>query len=753
MFQLNFKFQTKLYFLLFFVLISYKQIYAQNIDELRVSGKYNNVGLINVLKSIEGKYPVHFFYKSAWFEKDSVKLNFLETPMKIALDRILDNLPYTFEIIQGNNIIFLSNEETYKILGSNANIATNNIDNSIKIIGNPAETGKYKKVALSGIIKDGKTDEPIIGATVQAENTNTGVITNLKGSYSMTLPPGDYNIIASSVGYERNSTKIKLISKGELEIELFEKSIKIDEIVLYAQRPDKNVHNNQMSIVELDAKSIKQLPAIVGEKDIIKSMTMLPGVSSVGEFGSGINVRGSGEDQNLYLLQGAPLFNTAHVFGLLSVVNPDIVSNVTLYKGYIPANLGERVSSVMEILVKDKSDQKLHLNGGIGLFDSRMMVEMPIYKDNLSIKFGGRSDYSNWLLKELPDTNLRKSSAKFYDLNGLLNWNFNKNKITIFGYTSYDNFQYINQLNYEYRNNLGSFSWNHYYSNKMNSSIVVSISNYTAAKTDYTDPNQQSLIKSNLTYKSLKYNLNVASIKYHNIDAGFQVTNYQISPGKEFILNVNPSIPYETLENEQAYESALFINDKYDITDKINLGIGIRLPVYFYVGPRTIRDYMPGMPFNEYSVIDTVRKSGIISKYYGFEPRVSVKYQLDESSSLKLSYNRDYQFISLITYTAVPTPNDIWKLSDPYLKPITCDQVAFGFYKNFRNNTIETSIETYYKKLKHLIDYKADAQVEMNENIETELTDADGMNYGIEFFVKKNGGLIDGSIAILIHVR
>ena len=721
---------------------------SQSIDSIKISGSYKKVALSSIFQDLEKKYKLKFYYKNEWFDKDTVSLEFDNASVFYTLDKILSAKSFLYQVIQNNLIAILPKDEFAAIMGQD--YAYKDIsDESTILIGNPLETGKYKKVEIKGKIKDGKTGEPLIGSNIVIENTTQGTVSNAEGKYSLTISPGIYNIIISNIGYEASTYKVKVVSNGTLDAELFVKSLKIDEINIYAQRPDRNVRNNQMSMLEMDSKTIKQLPSMVGEKDILKSLTLLPGVKSVGEFGSGINVRGGGEDQNLYLIEGTPVFNTSHVFGLISAFNPDVVNNVTLYKGHIPANFGERVSSVMDIQVKDNNCKTLMSKGGIGLYDSRLMVEGPLFNNSLTFKFGGRSSYSNWLLKQLPDYYLQNSFASFYDFNGLINWTYKNHRISLFGYNSYDKFRYANIQSYEYSNKMGSLNWNYNFNRDLSSSFLASFSQYNV-NLDYLNTGSENRrIASRINYVSGKYNLKYTGFLHQNIIGGIQAIHYQITPGIQTPLDSMSLILPVSLQKEYSLETGLYLNDLYEINDHFSLNLGLRYSRYYYLGPHEIYNYQDGTSVSIVSVLDTVEfKSGkIIKSYSGIEPRLSFKIQFDNKSSLKISYNRNNQYIFLLSYTSVSTPNDIWKLSDPFLKPLTADQFAIGYYRNFLDNSIETSIELYYKNLANLVEYKNDAKIEMNDHLETQLINATGKNYGIELFIKKNKGKLDGWIS------
>jgi hypothetical protein len=718
---------------------------GQKRDEIKVSGIYHNIGLITFLNDVEKKNSIVFFYDPEWFEHDSIDLFFNNTPLIEALDRAIKGRSVVQ--FQDTCFVFLPNDDIALLNGKRA--LAEELELGVKLVGDPAETGKYNKVVIKGTINDGKTGEPLIGSTVNIENTNIACVTNLQGFYSLAAAPGNYKVIVSNVGYERTFQKVKVVSNGVLNIELFEKATKINEIVVYAQKADRNVRSSQMSIVELDSKMIKQLPSMTGEKDIVKSFTMMPGVKSVGEFGAGINVRGGSSDQNLFLLEGSPLFNTSHVFGLISVINPDAVNNVTLYKGHIPSNFGERVSSVMEIQLKDNNTKELRSNGGIGIFNSRLMLEIPVYNENLSVKIGGRTNYSNWILMQMPDYDLRTSKIGFYDLNGSLTWSFYKNRVVAFAYYSSDYFKYTNELDYSYSNTLGSVLWSHYFSTNLNSSLVYSFSKFGMTKDDISTESEQSRLFSDVIYNSLKFNLTSRVTNSQTIDAGSNSMLYNILPGKQTPLNQKSIIPAAELSHDRAIENAIYFNDKWEINNIFSLNAGLRYSVYSKIGPGLVFNYQQGRTKLPVTKTDSIYygNNSIIQIYNHIEPRVAFKVQVNETSSVKLSYNRNNQYISLISNTSVSSPDDIWKLSDKYVKPIDCSHYALGYYNNFKQNMIETSVEVYYKSLKDLVEYKNGAKLVMNRNIETELIDANGKNYGIELFIKKNAGEIDGWIS------
>jgi hypothetical protein len=739
----------RIFHIFLFSLVLVSSLQAQEKEQLRLSGEYNDVSLISFLTEIESKYPVSFYFKEEWLSGYTISLSLNDIPVQEALQLALASVPYTFMTIDGNQFILAPKETLAELTGRIINFSfpeNTNASDATKTIGNPGETASLKMIVITGTIRDGKNREPVIGATIQIENTNQGGVSDIHGKYKITIKPGLYTLNISSVGYERTVLPVRIYNEGSLDIELFDKLIPLGEVMVYGNRVDRNVSGNQLSTVELDPKLIDMLPMISGSRDIIKGLTMMPGVKSVGEFSSGINVRGGGEDQNLYLLNGAPLFNTSHVFGLFSVIDPDMVDKLTLYKGHIPAIYGERVSSLVDIHTKETAPESKIVKGGIGLYDSKLIVELPFAKQKIFFNAGGRTSYSNWILGSINDVDLKNSNASFYDLNGTLNIYLDKNRIWFSAYTSYDDFSFSRDVRYAYRNSLGSAGWDFVINSNLAAYLALSYSDYTVQNDNIQNEINKNRIESGINYKGLRYRLQYGGIAKNLADVGINIIGYNIQPGKRAPLGTKSLVPYSSLEGEQGYEGALFINDEFTLNDFVTLNAGLRYSKYAYLGPKTVFTYEQGMPRDTLLITGKVvyTNNEIIKSYSGFEPRVSAKLQFNSFSSVKISYDRNIQYLSLISNTSVSTPGDIWKLSDQFLKPLIANQFTVGFYRNFVNNMVETSIEVYYKSLRNVIEYKEGVVLEMANHIESMLSNAQGTNYGIELLIKKNSGTVEG---------
>ena len=696
-------------------------------------------GFKEIISKIEARHDIKIFYKEEWFKDIILNENIVSDDLNRSISLLLRGR--AFEPVYFADYIVIIPSESNAYYG-----ITESTERTI--VGNPLEFGKTRTAVLKGKIIDGQTGEPLIGAVVYDEKTTAGVSTNLRGEYSLALPVGDHTLRLTYIGYEESSKEIKLLSNGNLDFEIFEKSHSLDEVTIMAQKAEVNLTRTQMSLISIDSKMLKELPTSLGEKDIIRNLTLLPGIQSVGEFGTGFHVRGGGADQNLILIEDIPLFNTSHLFGLISIINSDMISNVTLMKAGIPAKYGERASSVMDIRLNNKVTET-KFNGGIGIINSRANLEIPLFNKKASLVIGARSSYSDWLLREIPDNDLMNSSASFYDLTGSYNMQINpKNTLTIFGYRSNDGFNFAENASYNYQSNMGSFKWSSILSNKLSASILAGISlyNYQIKEDENTNPFEAYTLDSGLDYKTIKGNMMYFPHSNHTIDFGFGAVLYNIKPGAIKSLGENSMILDKSLNHEKALELAIYASDNFTINENLSLEVGLRYSHYRQLGPHQLFLYRDNEPLMPENLTDTISFSNneTVVKYGGLEPRINFRYSVNAFSSVKLSYNRINQYVNLISNTSVITPADLWKLSDFHIKPLVSDQIGLGYFRNFRNNSVEASVEVYYKNYKNVVEYKNGAQIIMNEIVETELINAQGYNFGLELFVKKNSGRLTG---------
>ena len=611
------------------------------------------------------------------------------------------------------------------------------------------------KFTLSGVVKDSLSGETLIGVNIIIPELQTGTTTNEYGFYSLTLPNGKYNLLISYIGFSDIRSEINLNENIKLNFVLKENLEELEEVILTDNPYKVKVSTPEMSVNKITTASIKQMPVVLGETDVIKSILTLPGVTNAGEGQSGFNVRGGAADQNLVLLDEATLYNTSHLFGFFSVFNTDAIKDIKLYKGGIPARFGGRVASVLEIYQKDGNNSKFHMNGGIGLISSRLLAEGPIKKDKGSFLFAGRSSYAHLFLK-LTDN---KNSAYFYDLNTKLSYNFNENNsLYLSGYFGRDVFSLNESFVNTYGNSVFNLRWNHLFTDKLFSNLSLIYSDYYYGLTlDFVGFDWNSGIKNyNIKY-DFKHYLNDKTKLYYGVNAIY----YDFNPGKIEPTDDSSGINPDQLAKKYAFEPSLYIDIEQKLSNKIALNYGFRFSKFYRLGDEEINLYAnnQAVVFNEdFQIYEKAtpigskkyNKNEIISQFGNFEPRFSIAYTLNENSSLKASYNRMAQYLHLISNTQSPTPLDVWAPSDDYLKPQILDQVALGYFQNIKNGDYSLEVETFYKKVKNRLDYIDGADLIANDDIEQVVLNGEARAYGLEVLARKNNGKLNGWISYTI---
>lgn len=603
--------------------------------------------------------------------------------------------------------------------------------------------------SLSGYIRDAENGEGMIGLSVYVKEAKTGTQTNAYGFYSLTLPQGDYTLILTYLGYETLEKSISLTENNTLDLEMTVISSALDEVVVKAEREDQNVKSLEMSVNKVDMKTIKKMPAFMGEVDVIRSIQFLPGVSSVGEGASGFNVRGGGIDQNLVLLDEAPVYNSSHLFGFFSVFNPDAVKDVKLIKGGIPANYGGRISSILDVRMKEGNSKKPVFTGGIGTIFSRFAYERPILKEKGSFIVALRRSYIDVLAKPFLKGDLKDSKFYFYDFTAKGNLKINdKNTIFLSGYLGRDVFG--SGFGFNWGNTTTSFRWNHIFNEKLFMNTTVFYSNYDyLLDTDLKDEEDQDSFewKSNIENYSIKPDFQYFINPKNTLSFGGQSIYYNFNPGAATAVSGGQAISIG-LENKYAVESGLYVSLEQKVNEKLSFQYGIRYSDYRYLGPGTevILDETGVEPGERKNVteVNDIAKGKEIQQYGNWEPRASANISLNASSSLKISYNHLAQYIHLLSNTTASSPLDVWTPSSNNIKPQIGDQVALGYFKNFDNNMYEASVEVYYKKLQNQIDYVRNADLFLNPTVEADLLSGKGRAYGAEFYIKKNKGKFNG---------
>lgn len=728
---------------LFFVLaMCSTQLFAQTSEKLMSSKTYNDLPMVDFIQEIETSYDVRFIFKEQWIENMTVSGSYSGQTLSRALTNIFSDNNLSV-VVRGQNVVVFQKKN--EIL-SRISEAEKSIDENTVIIGDDlANPNEAQTVVLSGYIKDGKTESELYGASIGIVELGIGTVANKYGFYTFEIPPGLYDLTVKFIGFEDNNYKVLVKNTGSFDVELFESSLLLQEVEISEEGPQYNVNSTSISTTRLNIQAIKKLPAFLGEVDVIKSLLMLPGVTTVGEGASGFNVRGGGTDQNLFLFDDAPVFNPSHLFGFFSNFNPDIVQEVTLYKGGIPAKYGDRISSVLDVQSKDGNIDKFALKGGIGLVSARLALETPIAKGKSSLIVGGRSSYADWLLNTVNDIEIKQSSAQFYDAN--VKWNTQlgvNDKISISGYISDDKFKFAQDTSYSWTTKNLTAKWRHLFKKKLFVEVIGVYADYSY-EVEGLKPTFEFLLNSGINYRSLGARFTYIPRPNHEISYGAAYDRYKFRPGELSVPGVS-TVVAKTIEEEQANELSVYAQDEYKISNRLSVIAGVRYSRFVNVGNSNVIQYESGLPRNSSTAVDTVAfgSNESVATYGGLEPRLSAKYSITNSSSVKLSYNRLRQYIHTISNTTAVTPIDIWKSSDAYVEPQIGDQIAMGYFRNFNDNNIETSVEVYYKKLDNIIDYKNGAEIVLNQDIEQVLLGGIGRAYGIEFFFKKKEGRLTG---------
>jgi len=600
-----------------------------------------------------------------------------------------------------------------------------------------------KTVTISGYIKDENNGEDLIGAACYIKELRKGTITNPYGFYSLSIPAGYYTVSYSFLGTKTQTQVLEITDNKSMNIELSADNLQIQEVVVRGEAAASNVERAEMSVVKIPASTIKKLPALMGEVDLIKAVQMLPGVKPAAEGSSGFSVRGGNPDQNLLLLDEAPVYNASHLLGFFSIFNNDALSDMKLYKGDIPASVGGRLSSFLDIRMKNGNSKKFSGNGGIGTVSSRLTLEGPIGKnEKTSFMLSGRRSYADLFLKLSSDEDVKDNTVYFYDVNAKINHRFDdKNRLFVSTYLGKDKFK-SNENELNYGNKTVSLRWNHLFSNKLFSNATFLYSKY-----DYELSNRLGADafkwQSNMEDYSAKLDFNYFLNANNNIKFGGIFTYHKLEPGHAFGLGEQSLFSDYRVNESNALEEGLYISNEQKIGDRLTLKYGLRFSMFNNIGKGTVYDFD-----ENYNVIDstTYKKGDIFNTYTNWEPRFGLKYTVGPTSSVKMSYSRTTQYMQLTQNSTGGLPLDVWFPASPNVKPQTSDQFAVGYFRNFRDNTIEMSLEGYYKKMHDAIDFKDFADLLLNKHLEGELRTGSAEAYGFEFTTNLSFNRLQGWI-------
>jgi hypothetical protein len=724
-------------------------------ENQKIPADYEGLSFKKFVAATESIQKIKFFYKEEWVS--DLTLGYY--PGSKTLADVLDNLfrgtsvYYYFDKF-GNVILTKfynvriaakpSEDETNYLPPTDYGSTEDNLrnkGNTFVEVGNPAEKNIPGNVIISGYITNTETKDPVAGVTIFVQKLSAGAISNAFGYYTLTLPRGIHLVQFSFIGMREKTVNLNLNGSGEMNVEMNSMLIPLKETVVSA-RKNMTLQRFEVGAEKINITSFKLLPTSMGESDIIKSVLLIPGVQSVGEGSAGFNVRGGSADQNLILLYNAPVYNASHFFGFFSAVNSDVIKDVTLYKGGIPSRYGGRISSVLDIGTADGNKKEFGGNLGISPITTHVMLQGPLIKDTLSYILTARTTYSNWILQVIDNPTLNNSSASFYDINGKITYDLNKNnKIEFSSYFSHDSFSFSSDSVYKYDNNIFALKWRHFFSSRFFSSLSLNNSFYKYdISTQQLTPDAFELShKINSTGIKADFNW---FLKKNEINFGLDVTRYAVLPGRYSPPNDSSIVVPHSIDTENAWEGSLYIDDKFTLTSYLSVNVGMRISGYTALGPGTVMVYNPEFAKSRSSITDTMYfgRGESSVRYGGPELRASLNFRISGNNSFKINYNRTRQYIHQLSNSTSISPTDTWKLCDYYLKPQVGDQIGLGFYKMLFNNGFETSAEVYYKKIRDMADFKGGTDLVMNERIAEDLVNVDGKAYGLELIFRKTEG-------------
>ena len=756
-------------YVFFFSFFCIYLINAQQNQQL-ITLTYKDLSKIEVVKKIEEKSSYRFYFVEDWLNDNKlVSGNFKNVELTVILNDLFSNtlinyyIHKDFKVIltQNNvihktfpNLVWKNNEKqdllekdkkTPPIFYSEV-VKDKSSKSQIVRIGKASTNSNEKEYILRGFAKNIDTKEPIPNLVLLVQNSKISAITDDKGYYSIKLPVGVNVIEATSLGFSKQEKTIIIYNSGNYNFLMKESSVLLDELIIEAGR-DKNVNTAITGVSSIKIQTIKNIPLILGERDILKVATALPGIKKAGEGSAGFSVRGGKEDQNLIMLDNAVLYNPSHFFGIFSGINPFTTGDVDIYKGSIPPEFGGRLSSVFDIKTKDANFKEFKGEAAIGPITSNLALQIPIVKDKSSLILGARGTYSNWILGLIEDENLSNSTATFYDTNLKYIHKFSKkDKLEVSGYYSNDSFSITSDSLQTYSNRLLSAKWSHTFNDKNSGDLILANSEYKFN----IEFDENSINDFELDYRiietELKLKMKYLPNKQHKIEYGISNKLFNVSPG-----NIKPKgnqsiISVFNLPKEKGIESAVFISDNFELNKKLQLNLGLRFSLFTALGPSIQNVYDENAPKSESSIIEVKNfaNNEVVKTYGGPEIRSSLRYSLTPSFSIKAGFNNTYQYIHTLSNNTTASPTDTWRLSNFNIKPQQANQYSLGLFKNINGNEYEFSLESYYKTTKNILDYKVGANLLLNQNIESDILQGNGKAYGVEFLIKKNKGRLNG---------
>jgi hypothetical protein len=753
-------------YLLLILLISFPFAHAQTTDP-EISLSFENKELPEILIEIETITNFQFFFEEDWFGIQKFSGEYSQTKVTEILGKLLEETNINY-FIKGKRVIltrgsiiydrlpegFLETPlETEVVAGEtqgadpvfyNDNEEQPEVVETV-LIGKEDRQSNRSTYRLSGRVISEK-GEPISGLNILVPNQNKGTVTDINGNYEIRLPKGINIIETQALGVDKVKKRLIVYNDGVLNLQLVESFEELGEVLVEANARD-NVRSALTGVERINVANIKNIPLVLGERDILKVATTLPGITTAGEAASGYNVRGGKTDQNLILLDEGVIYNPTHFFGIFSGLNPFTTGDVSIYKGSIPAEYGGRLSSVFDLNTKTGNKEEFAGEVSIGPVTGNVSLEIPIVEGKSSLIVGGRGTYSDWILNLLEEESLKDSQASFYDVVAKYNHKFdNSDELNVSGYYSDDVFSITSDSLFSYTNRMISLSYNKFFNEKHQGELVVTNSNYDFNLDFESDFNNDFESGYTINESEVKLKMKYFHSKAHTFNYGISGKYYMVSPGQINPGSAESLIEQLSIPKERAIETAIYIEDSFEVTEKLLINAGLRYSFYTAFGPAQLNTYEEGLPRNDNTVtgVETYGNGEVIETYGGPEVRVSGRYFLTPTFSTKLSYNNTYQYIHTLSNNTTAAPTDTYKLSDSYVKPQRANQFALGLFKNFDENIYELSLEGYYKTSDNLLDYKIGADLFLNKNIETEVLQGEGEAYGAEFLIRKNKGRLNG---------
>ncbi len=760
----------RLHLVLVFILVMLG-LEAQDIP--KVSLDLDAVSFLELRKEILEQTQYSLYYRSEWVDSLQVTIHVDDQKLDVVLEQIISGTSLDFLIM--NDQIFITNDikvltspklaelliqdktkiqtnvekglvfkREYQLTGTNSD----QLSNQIFEIGSRSELVSGGKATIAGYLKDAVTGEPLPSALVYSERPLLSTLTDASGFYSFTLPLGKNKIRYQLVGMKPSERNVILFSNGQLNVNMYEDVFALDEVVIQSDR-DANIESVQMGVSKISISESKNVPIVLGERDIMKVATTLAGIQTVGEGASGFNVRGGKADQNLILLDKFPLYNTSHFFGFFSVFNSEAVEDMQVYKSSMPARYGGRLSSVMDIKSKQARRDTIGGSGGISPITSKLTFELPLFSGKAGLMLGGRATYTNWMLDRIGNSEFAENDVSFADAVLRYDHDINENnKLTVSGYWSVDNFKIDSDTlfafsDFNYSNRALSVDYTNAVSRDLSLSFTGVYSGYGYNLKYDASPEGAFVQDFDISEVIGRGELIYTGKEKHEMRGGVEVKKLSVNPGSQLPLDEESLVERFQIERENGLESSIYISDQYNFNDRLSFYSGLRYSTFASIGEQTVYDYLDDAPKNEETISDSIRygKGELIKLYGGIEPRISARYKLNRRSSIKLGYNRTRQYSHTLTNSASISPTDIWRLSSTHLKPQIADQISLGYYQNFTKQSIETSLEGYYKRIDNLLDFKVGSKFLLNPTVEAVALQGPGKSYGLELSIKKEGKL------------